>query len=63
MRRSMGKASYLMTKDDWTGLFLFLAALAGLYGLHWADEGEWVGAALSGMSGLILGYHVGKLKS
>ncbi|MCT8328937.1 hypothetical protein [Albidovulum sediminis] len=52
-----------MTKDDWTGLFLFLAALAGLYGLHMADVGGWPGAIVTGVSGLILGYHVGKLKS
>lgn len=49
-----------MTKDDWTGLFLFLAALAGVYGLHWADEGEWVGAAVTGLAGLFWGFHFGR---
>lgn len=54
------KASSSMTKDDWTGLFLFLAALAGVYGLHWADEGEWVGAAVTGLAGLFWGFHFGR---
>lgn len=57
---SVRKAGYSMTKDDWTGVFLFLAALAGLYGLHWADEGEWIGAAVTGFAGLYWGYHIGQ---
>lgn len=52
-----------MTKNDWTGLFLLVAALAGLYGPHMANVDGWPGAVLTGISGLILGYHVGKQKS
>jgi hypothetical protein len=49
-----------MTKDDLTGVFMLITAVAGLYGLHWADEGEWVGAVVTGFAGLVWGYNIGK---
>lgn len=49
-----------MTKDDLTGVFMLITAVAGLYGLHLAEVGGWPGAILTGMAGLVLGYKIGK---